>query len=131
MLRVEAGGRQVEGVTALAQNSDPYTYFASRPLRVCEGIAFDDGTLSLAVLRRAAQRDAITLSARLLSERLSTAGHRQIVHLDDVTHAQVRSLSVDAEGRARTFPLQVDGDYIGEHGELDLGIEPGALTVVA
>ena len=47
-LRVEVdGGEPVEGVTALAQNSDPFTYFASRPVRVCEGIAIDDGTLSI------------------------------------------------------------------------------------
>ena len=47
-LRVETdAGGPVEGVTALAQNSDPFTYFASYPIRVCEGIAIDDGTLSL------------------------------------------------------------------------------------
>jgi diacylglycerol kinase family enzyme len=31
----------------------------------------------------------------------------------------------------RPFPVQVDGDYIGERTELGLRIEPGALTVVA
>ena len=46
-VRVESGGEAAEGVTAIVQNSDPFTYFASRPIRVCEGIAFDDGTLSL------------------------------------------------------------------------------------
>src|SRR3954454_4492498 len=39
-VRVQAGGGQpVEGVTAIAQNSDPFTYFSNRPIRVCEGIA--------------------------------------------------------------------------------------------
>jgi diacylglycerol kinase family enzyme len=32
---------------------------------------------------------------------------------------------------ARPFPVQVDGDYIGEHTELDFRVEPGALTIVA
>ena len=41
------------------------TYFASKPIRVCEGIAIDDGTLSLGVLKRAAQRDMPTLISRL------------------------------------------------------------------
>jgi diacylglycerol kinase family enzyme len=130
-LRVEADGREIEGVTALVQNSDPYTYFASRPLRVCEGIAFDDGTLSMAVLKRAAQRDAVTLAARLLSERLSTARHRQIEHFDDITEISVRSVSSDADGQTRPFPLQVDGDYLGDVSHAELRIEPGALTVVA
>ena len=33
-----------------------------------------------------------------------------------------------ASGELRPFPVQVDGDYIGDHAELELGIEPGALT---
>ena len=41
-------------MTALAQNSDPFTYFANSPIRVCEGVAIDDGTLALGVLKRAA-----------------------------------------------------------------------------
>ena len=57
-----------EGVTALAQNSDPFTYFASRPMRVCEGVAIDDGTLSVGVLNRAAQRDMPGLIPKLFSE---------------------------------------------------------------
>jgi diacylglycerol kinase family enzyme len=40
-------------------------------------------------------------------------------------------VSTDRHGRIRPFPVQVDGDYIGDQGELDLAIEPGALTVVA
>ena len=61
-LRVETGGGEsAEGVTALAQNSDPFTYFASRPVRVCEGVEIDDGTLALGVLKRATQRDMPTL----------------------------------------------------------------------
>src|SRR3954447_21212986 len=31
-------GERSEGITALAQNSDPFTYFASRPIRVCENV---------------------------------------------------------------------------------------------
>ena len=63
-----ATATRLEGVTAIAQNSDPFTYFASRPIRVCEGIAIDDGTLSVGVLKRAAQRDMPTLISRLFSE---------------------------------------------------------------
>ena len=29
-------------------------------------------------------------------------------------------------GRLRGFPVQVDGDYIGDHTELELGVDPGA-----
>ena len=85
-------------MTALAQNSDPFTYFASRPIRVCEGIAIDDGTLSLGVLKRATQRDMPTLIPRLFSEKRPAARHRQIEHFEDVTAATVTSISRD-QGR--------------------------------
>jgi diacylglycerol kinase family enzyme len=131
-LRVETSdGGQAEGVTALAQNSDPFTYFAKRPVRVCEGVAIDDGTLSLGVLKRAAQRDMPTLIARLFSERRPAARHRQIEHFAAVTEATVSSISETKEGILRPFPIQVDGDYIGERTGVTLRADPAALTVVA
>src|SRR5436190_7454732 len=45
--RVEVGEASSEGITAIAQNSEPFTFFGPRPIHVCEGVAFDDGTLSL------------------------------------------------------------------------------------
>lgn len=130
-LRVRTGSEEAEGVTALAQNSDPFTYFASSPVRVCEGVALDDGTLALGVLKRAAQRDMPTLIPRLFGERGPAANHRQIEHFPGVTEATVSSASENKDGIARPFPIQVDGDYIGEKTELTLGVEPGALTVVS
>jgi diacylglycerol kinase family enzyme len=130
-LRVEIDGKTSEGVTALAQNSDPFTYFASRPIRVCEGVAIDDGSLSLGVLKRAAQRDMPTLIPRLFSEKRPAARHQQIEHFEDVKKASVASISETGDGIARPFPIQVDGDYIGERTRLELCVEPGALTVIA
>jgi diacylglycerol kinase family enzyme len=130
-LRVEVGEETIEGVTALAQNSDPFTYFASRPIRVCEGIEIDDGTLSLGVLKRAAMRDMPTLIPRLFSEKRPGARHRQIEHFEDITTATIASISETKGGDTRPFPVQVDGDYIGERTRLELRVDPGALTVIA
>lgn len=130
-LGVEIDGEMTEGVTALAQNSDPFTYFASRPIRVCEGVEIDDGTLSLGVLRRAAQRDMPTLIPRLFGETRPAARHRQITHFEGVTAASITSVSQTKDGTLRPFPVQVDGDYIGERTHMDLKVEPGALSVVA
>jgi diacylglycerol kinase family enzyme len=130
-VRMEADGQSAEGVTAIAQNSDPFTYFGERELQVCEGAALDNRTLSLAVLQRAALRDMPTVATRVLLEGLRVPGHRQIVHFEGITEARLESVSRDAQGHIRPFPVQVDGDYIGDHGELDLSIEPAALTVVA
>jgi diacylglycerol kinase family enzyme len=130
-MRLEAQGSSADGVTVLAQNSDPFTYFGRRPVRVCEGIEIDDGTLSVAILRRAAQRDMAPIISRVLAERLQASRHRQIDHFDDVTEARVESISSGPGGEPRPFPVQVDGDFIGLNTELELGIDPGALTVVA
>jgi diacylglycerol kinase family enzyme len=124
-------GDPVEGVTALAQNSDPFTYFASRPVRVCEGVEIDDGTISVGVLERAVQRDMPSLIPRLFSEDRPAARHRRIDHYAGVTSATVTSTSTDANGDLRPFPVQVDGDYIGERDAIELGVAPGALTVIS
>ncbi len=129
-MRLEVGDREAEGVTVLAQNSDPFTYFGGRPVRVCDGIAIDDGTLAVGILRRAAQRDMGSIITRVLSERLRASRHRQIEQFDDVTSARVESISRDDADGLRPFPVEVDGDYIGAHTELELAIDPGALTVV-
>jgi diacylglycerol kinase family enzyme len=130
-LHVEANGTSVEGVTALAQNSDPLTFFGRRQIRVCEGVAFDDGSLAVGVLQRAAQRDMPTLIPRLFSEKRPAGRHRRIDQIDRVTAATVSSASQTRDGTTRPFPVQVDGDYIGEKTRIELGIEPGALTIVA
>lgn len=126
-----SGGEEAEGVTALAQNSDPFTYFASSPVRVCEGVAIDDGTLALGVLKRAAVRDMPTLIARLFGQHGPASKHRQIEHFAGISEATIDSISETGDGVLRPFPIQVDGDYIGEKTELTLRVDPGALTVVS
>jgi diacylglycerol kinase family enzyme len=129
-LGVRVGDEEAEGVTALAQNSDPFTYFASRQVRVCEGVEIDDGRLAVGVLKRAAQRDMPTLITRLFTDRGPAAHHRQIEQFSGVTAATVRSISETRDGDVRPFPVQVDGDYIGEKTKVELRVDPGALTVI-
>ena len=85
----------------------------------------------MALLQRAKQRDMLPIATRVLSQRLHASKHRQIEEFDDVDEAMVRSISMDEDGQPRPFPVQVDGDYIGEHTELSFGVDPGALTIVA
>src|SRR5918996_813782 len=46
-ITVHADGREIQGVTAIVQNSDPFTYFGSRPIRVGTDVTQDSGTLAL------------------------------------------------------------------------------------
>ena len=130
-MSVECEAGSSEGVTAICQNSDPFTYFRGAQVRVCENVALDSGTLSLAVLRRAAQRDVPFIAARALGSRSTTGDHRQIDHYSNLHEARIESASRDEHDALRPFPVEVDGDYIGEHGELDLSIDPAALRVIA
>lgn len=132
-LRLRSEQGEVEGITTIAQNSDPFTYFGEHEVRVCEGAAFNNGTLSLAMLKRAALHDIPTLMARCLSTsgRFRAVNHRQIDHFAGLHEARVDSLTTDSSGETVPFPVEVDGDYIGDHTSLELGIDPAALTVVA
>ena len=130
-MQVESENWKSEGVTAIFQNSDPFTYFAQRPVRVCDGAEFSNGRLSAAVLQRATQRDMPTVALRVLNSRFNATKHRHIDHVEELTQARIESLSLDEDGEPRRFPVQVDGDYIGEFAEAEVGIEPRALTLVA
>ena len=130
-MRLRVGDREIEGITALCQNSDPFTFFGDRAIRVCENVALDSGTLSIAMLKRAAQRDVPTIMARIFNDSMSAGEHRQIEHFTGVSAATVSSLSADQAGERRSFPVQLDGEYVGDHIDLELSIDPGALRVVA
>ena len=121
-----------EGITALAQNSDPFTYFASRPIRVCEGVEIDDGTLSVGVLERAAQRDMPSLIPRLFSE---TRPGRPPPPDRALRRRHRGDHRLDLE-RARTAPSarsrsRSTATTSARRRELELRAEPGALTIVA
>lgn len=125
-VRVEIGGRTVEAVTVIVQNSDPYTYFGSRPIRISEGAGLETGLLGVTILRRATPLEMPTLIPRIFSGRASTvARHRQVTGFDPVEGATV--LSADE----RPFPVEVDGDFFGNHDRVDYGVAPRSLAVVA
>jgi diacylglycerol kinase family enzyme len=125
-VRVEAGGRTIEGVTVIVQNSHPYTYFSSHPIRICVGADSRNGTLSAAVLKRATPFEVPTILARVFAGGPdSVARHSQVEPLSGLR--ELRIASVDG----RPFPLQLDGDHIGDFDEVELGVRPLGLAVVS
>jgi diacylglycerol kinase family enzyme len=125
-IRVHAGGRSVDGVTAIVQNSEPYSYFGTRPLRICEGSDPINGRLSAAVLKRATPLEMPTVLARVFTARPeSVQRHRQIEGFTGLEDARIDS----ADGRP--LPVQVDGDHIGDFEHLELGVEAGGLAIVS
>jgi diacylglycerol kinase family enzyme len=122
---VEAGGVRQEGVTAVVQNSSPFTYFKDRPIEVARGASLHSGTLASCVLGRANPLDMPSIAYRALSRRAQLARHRQVHSLPQATELCVRS------GDGQPLPLQVDGDYVGEVTEARYAVKPRALSVVA
>jgi diacylglycerol kinase family enzyme len=126
VVRVTTGERVLTGVTVIVQNADPFTYFRRRPIRVAEPAGLDTGSLSAAVLKRATVLELPTLIPRVLSTRARTVlRHRQVEGL-----GELHELRVDAVDDRR-FPVQVDGDYIGEFDRVRYGVVPGGLVAVA
>lgn len=123
-LCVTVDGEEHEGLTAIFQNTTPYTYFGPRPIEVAEDVALESGTVAGVVLRRASPVDVPTIAFRALT-RARIVRHRQVSAFSGAASAHVRSLD------DRALPLQVDGDYLGEVPEIDVRVDPAALSVVA
>jgi diacylglycerol kinase family enzyme len=118
-------GRAFPGVTALVQNSDPFTYFQNRPIHMAEGARLDDGTLSGLVLRRSTPTVMPTIIWRAFSKRARVVRHRAVDHFEGVEELTVRSTD------GRPIPLQVDGDHVGDVTEASYGIAARVLPVVS
>jgi diacylglycerol kinase family enzyme len=128
-LFVEADGERIEGLSAFVQNSEPFTYFRSKPIHVCDDVSLDSGTLSLTVMKRAGSIDAPGVLWRLFREGKRLSDHPQARCFTRLDRARIGAL--DADGRPRPFPLEVDGDFLGEFTDVSYDIHPGALRVLA
>ena len=124
-LVVEIGEHRVDGVTAIVQSADPYTYFGDRAVHMAEGAGLDSGDLAGVVLQRASPLDVLTVSWRALSKRARLVRHRRVHGFSGVTELRIASAD------ERPLPLQVDGDYIGEVHEARFESCPRAMLVVS
>ena len=124
-LEADLDGHWAQGVSAIVQNADPYTYFGDRPVRMGEGASLESGDLAGVVLERARPIDVPTIIWRSLSARASLSRHRHVHGFSGLRRLRVRSLD------DRPLPLQVDGDHIGTAHEAEFGIIPRGLSVVA
>jgi diacylglycerol kinase family enzyme len=124
-LEADLGEERASGVTVIVQNATPYTFFGERPVQLSEGATLTSGDLAGVVLERANPIDAPTLLWRALGKRARFVRHRQVYPFAGLRRLNVRSAD------QRPLPLQVDGDYIGEAAEVEFGLHPQGLLVVA
>jgi diacylglycerol kinase family enzyme len=78
------------------------------------------------VLKRARPIELPTVTWRAFSGKAETVSrHRQIANFSGTHRAEVTAAG------DTPFPVQVDGDYIGEQDHAVFEVAPGALSVVA
>jgi diacylglycerol kinase family enzyme len=117
------GERISDGVSAMIQNGEIYTFFNHKPLRVAIGSGLQSGSLAGAILKSSRPTVVPGIARRVLSKRAEVVDHRSV---ESFTGASEILLRADRE-----VPLHVDGDHIGSVREARYTIAPGALRVVS
>lgn len=120
-IRLPDGEVIPDGYFAILEETDPYTFFGPRALRLAPGTGFDSG-LSLVVLR---DLSAATLVGTAVA---ALAGGGRLAGMGCVA-VRPGLDAVHLEGYG-PFPWQVDGDFMGEVESLDVTHRPACLDVV-
>jgi diacylglycerol kinase family enzyme len=115
------GRAPLRGYFAVASNGDPYTYLGPRPFRPTPRARFE-GNLDLVIGQTASKRALTRALAGWLSGR-SLPDFPGLPVLHDETLARLEA--------DRPLPLQVDGEYLGDHTDVEIRALPHALRVVA
>jgi diacylglycerol kinase family enzyme len=116
------GADDVEKIfMTIVTNTTPWTYFGDRPLEPTPEASFDTG-LDTFSLRRMSTLSTGNSLRRLLVGGPTPRGHH-IVTLHDLPTLTLRT--------TRPIPVEVDGEYLGEHSDISLFSVPEALAVIA
>jgi diacylglycerol kinase family enzyme len=114
-------GEARPSLSVMVGRTDPYTYYKDRPIRMTPDASFEGGLDVLSV-----RKLPLRAVPRIAWQVFGSARH---VHGRDIdyTHDAQRVLVTSAT----PFPVQVDGDSLGDHRRLQVGIAREALWVVA
>lgn len=111
-----------EGLTFLiTQNGDPYSYLSRLPIRVCPRASLEMGLDAFG--GEPASRLRVVRWAIGALGRGRHARDRRTLSLHDERRIEVVATSPQ--------PVQMDGEYLGEHGSLLVESVPGALAILA
>lgn len=122
-MRVEVPGAEpVTGLkTVVCCNADPFTFLGRRPARLCPDADLDGGLDLLGTTKM-----STTAMLRLVRAALTDGTPGELPFTRGWHDLDAADLVAD-----RATPLQVDGDYVGTHERVELGLVERALTVMA
>jgi len=109
-----------EAITVFTGRTDPYTFFKNAKLRLTP-LARLDGGLDATVVQRMPRRSAPVIARQVFSGGLIK--RKGVRYHHDAARVEITG--------AAPFPVQVDGDYIGERDRLSIGLRRDSLWLVA
>jgi len=117
----EASDHQQDVEVVVVCNTVPWTYLGSTPVNACPDASFDTG-LDLLAMR------TVRLPSLLRTTRQMLIGDRGPHSRNVFVKHDMARIRLTA---APLAPFQMDGEYLGEHPEVELTAHPHALRVVA
>jgi diacylglycerol kinase family enzyme len=114
-------GEPSPSMSVMVGRTDPYTYYKDRGLRMTPEASLDSG-LDVLSIRKLARRRVPRIAWQVFGSARHVGG-RDIEYTHDASHVVVTS--------DEAFPVQVDGDSMGDHLRLEVQLAPEALWVVA
>lgn len=121
-IRLTCGETKEDLVLAIVTNLPQLTYWRRWPVVVAPRAKLESG-LDVLGLKRLPM-GYIPRIAWSVFKSQSHVGYKQVVYLNDVA-------SLGLQAMHETFPLQVDGEFIGEYSEIQLELVSGGLNVLA
>jgi diacylglycerol kinase family enzyme len=115
------GDEPVPAISVLIGRTDPYTYYKGRGVRVTPQASLEEG-LDVLSARTLPRRRVLRIAWQMFGSARHVKGRDMDYH-HDASHVEVTS--------ERPFPVQVDGDVLGDRTVLSVGLARDALWVVA
>jgi diacylglycerol kinase family enzyme len=115
------GGLPERSLSVMVGRTDPYTYFKDRGIRLTPQASLGTG-LDVLSLHKLKRRSVPRIALQMFGSARHVKGP-DISYIHDAAHVAITSDT--------PFPVQVDGDSLGDHLKLDIQLAREALWVVA
>ena len=115
------GGEPERSLSVMVGRTDPYTYFKDRGIRITPQASLGTG-LDVLSLHKLNRRSVPRIALQLFGSARHVKG-RDMSYVHDASHVSITSDT--------PFPVQVDGDSLGDHRKLEIQLAREALWVVA
>jgi diacylglycerol kinase family enzyme len=115
------GGEPIPSLSVMMGRTDPYTFYKERGVRMTPEASLDGG-LDVLSVRKLNRRNVPRIAWQVFGSARHVQG-RDTDYVHDASRVVVTS--------TQPFPVQVDGDSLGDHRRLEVAMAPEVLWVVA